>query len=98
VENSKFPLIFKDTIEFPYELTHFSLLYLVERTLTLIKASTSNDFDSTLEVIHKYLKDDDDNLVMLETPPVVNTKNVIERDRDEKKSKKERTKTFVMKS
>jgi hypothetical protein len=51
-----------------------------------------------LEVIHKYLKDDDDNLVMLETPPVVNTKNVIERDRDEKKSKKERTKTFVMKS
>jgi hypothetical protein len=79
---------------------------LKERTLSIIKASisfvsqtsTSDDFDLTLESIHKELKDDDDNLVMLETPPVVNTKNVFEGDHDEKKSKKDRIKTFVMKS
>jgi hypothetical protein len=72
--NSKFSVIFKGKIVISNDIAHcfFPLFLLKERTLSIIKASisfvsqtsTSNDFDSTLEVIHKYLKDDDDNLVM----------------------------------
>jgi hypothetical protein len=36
----------------------------------------SDDFDPTLEVIDKKPEDDDDNLVMLGSPSVINTKNV----------------------
>jgi hypothetical protein len=87
--NLKFSVIFKGTIVFSYDLTFFFLPYyslLKERTLSFIKASTnfvsqtstSDDFDSTLEVIHKESKDDDGDLVMLESLPVANMKNIIE--------------------
>ncbi|KAK2352032.1 hypothetical protein QL285_096743 [Trifolium repens] len=69
--NSKFPLMFEGTIAFSYGLASFSLLFCVERILTFIKASTSfvsqastsDDFDTTLEVIGKESKDDNDDLV-----------------------------------
>jgi UDP-N-acetyl-D-mannosaminuronate dehydrogenase len=46
-------------------------------------------FDPILEVINKGLEDDD--LVMLESSPVANTKNVIEKTIMEKNTKKQRT-------
>jgi hypothetical protein len=41
-----------------------------------------------LEVINKESEDDGDDLVMLESFLVANTKNVIERDRDEKNTER----------
>jgi hypothetical protein len=68
--NLKFPLIFEGTIAFLYSITSFSLLFFVERALTFIKTSTSfvsqasssDDFDTTLEVIGKESKNDGDDL------------------------------------
>jgi hypothetical protein len=97
IVNSKFPQIFKGTIAFLYNIIPFFLILFIERTLTFTKASTSfvsqalalDGFYPILEVINKGLEDDD--LVMLESSPVANTKNVIEKTMMEKNTKKQRT-------